>query len=494
MIQINSRRQEMKRTFSFIVLAVLAAAVFSGCGGKDNVKVSAVDPNPVLGTLITSPTVSPVTSFGQSIVSQDTGTDNGSYDIFPGQANVWDIERNFSLGDGNDDQFDGALQLVVGVTGTFLPDQNYSELTFYSPMMGSADGVKIAAVSDGLSMGLSSALTGSYSAFLSATSFSRLQQAVDLTGATGPVLLRWNHNASMYGGNMPGFMPNFRVVVRDFLTGAELAELSATTVDELYSAAPFLTAYAGQKIILSFELRDMPGDWAKRGAIIDDVSVKDNNGTGTELIVNGDFETGNLIGWSANSSTEVQNMTSGERMLDNLLVKRSFYTVPNKLWGRWVDVFENPDLVNAVTTTVTYYTNLGSDNCGVIYDTPGTSGKAITSWDTTWDDRDIGMVTGLVSSKTYSTTTVLNPHWNASCDGLDSISFDYVITVLAGGKAAIVNFIVLGSHDTGLTAADTSARAAEVDAEAARIVNNFWTDGQYRTGMTQAQIDVIKNF
>jgi hypothetical protein len=66
---------------------------------------------------------------------------------------------------------------------------------------------------------------------------------------------------------MPGFTPNYRVVVRDFLTGDELTELNATTVDEGYSAAPFLTAYAGQKIILSFELQDMPGDWARRGVM-----------------------------------------------------------------------------------------------------------------------------------------------------------------------------------------------------------------------------------
>jgi hypothetical protein len=169
--------------------------------------------------------------------------------------------------------------------------------------------------------------------------------------------------------------------------------------------------------------------------------------------------------------------------------------VPNKLWGRWVDVFENPDLVSAVTTTVTYQTNLGSDNCGVIYETPGTSGKAITSWDTTWDDRDIAMVHGLVSSKTYTSTTVQDPLWvNNNCDGSDNIFFDYVITVPAGGKVAIVNFIILGSHDTGLTAASVTDKATEVDAEAARIVSNFWADGQYRTGMTQEQIDAIKNF
>jgi hypothetical protein len=486
----------MKRVFSFIVIAVLAAAVLSGCGGGGDNKQTAntTDPNPVLGALISSPSPTPVTSFGQSIVSHDTGTDNGAYDIFPGQANVWDIAGDFSLEDGNDDQFDNALELTVGTTPFSLAGQTYGELTFYGPLMSAAEGVKVAAVSDGVSMGITSVLTGTYSAFLNATSFSRLQQAVDLSGAVAPILLRWNHNASMYGGNMPGFTPNYRVVVRDFLTGDELEELSATTVDELYSAAPFLN-YAGQKIVLSFEMSNMPEDWMLRGAIIDDVSVKDDNGAGAERVVNGGFETGDLTGWSANTPSVVQNMTSGERILENLRVKRSFYTVPNKLWGRWVDVFENPDLVSAVTTTVTYRTNLGSDYCGVIYDTPGTGGKAITSWDSTWDDRDIGMVFGLASSKTYTSTTVPDPLWtNDNCDGDDNIAVEYVITVPAGGKAALVNFVIMGSYDTGLTATSVTDRAAEVDAEASRIVNNFWTDGQYRTGMTQEQIDAIKNF
>jgi hypothetical protein len=286
--------------------------------------------------------------------------------------------------------------------------------------------------------------------------------------------------------------------VRD-LAGNELESLYTTTVDAGVSQWADLTAYKGQSIVLSFEQHNMSrGDdgsppWI--GAMIDEVSVSDNNGTGTELVVNGDFETGNLTGWSANSPAEVQNMTSGGRNLDNFWVTRSFYTVPNKLWGRWVDVFENTNLASAVTATVTYYTNLGSNSCGVIYDTPGTGGKAITSWDTTWEDRDIGMVFGLVSSKTYTSTTVQDPFFtNGNCDGSDDIYFDYVITVPAGGKVALVNFIIMGSHDTGLTAADTTAKATEVDAEASRIVNNFWTDGQYRTGMTQEQIDAIKNF
>jgi len=62
------------------------------------------------------------------------------------------------------------------------------------------------------------------------------------------------------------------------------------------------------------------------------------------------------------------------------------------------------------------------------------------------------------------------------------------------GRAALVNIIILGTYDTCLTAANTSAQATEIDAEALKIVNNFCADIQYRDGMTQQQIDAIVNF
>jgi len=483
----------MKNLYRLLAVALMAAAVLSGCGGGggDNIKVTAVDPNPVLGAPIT-PTVPPITSFGQSIASQDTGTNNGYYDNFPGQANVWDIRRDLSLGYGNDDQFDGALEMTVGAS-TFLPDLSYSDLSFYSPVMASTDGVKVATVSNGVSMD-KFPLGGTYSAFLNSTSDSRLWQTVDLSsGVTGTIFLSWKHEVSFYGGTMPGYTPSFHVVVRDFLTKNALETLHTATVNEGYTAANVdLTSYKSQKIVISFELHNMPEAGLVHGAMVDDVSIKDQNGAGTELIKNGDFETGNLAWWSANSPVEVQNMTTAERFMDNLWVSRSFYTVPNKLWGRWVDVFRN-DTISAATTTVTYHTTLGSGQCGVIYDTPGTGGKAITSWDSSQHDRDVGMVFGLVSTKTYTSNPVFTTSY-ASCTGNVNISYDYVITVPAGGRVALVNFIILGSHDTGLTATSITSKAAEIDAEVAKIVSNFWTDGQYRTGMTQEQINAIKNF
>ena len=61
------------------------------------------------------------------------------------------------------------------------------------------------------------------------------------------------------------------------------------------------------------------------------------------------------------------------------------------------------------------------------------------------------------------------------------------------GRVALVSFIILGSYDTSPKAVDTSAKAEGIDDEALKIVNNFWTDPQYRDGMTQQQINAIIN-
>lgn len=257
-----------KKWLGWMLIALMAIVPLAGCGDDDNV-VPLATPGPTLGVLISSPSVSPVTIFGQSLASNDPDTNgNGWIAPFPGQANVWDIQADFNLGDGADDQFDGALVLTVGATG-FPSDQVYGELTFYTPTMGARQGMMLAAASDGGLTGYS-AITGTYSAFLNSTSDSRLQKTLNLTAATAPVTLDWGHNVSLglapWGNPIPGYVPQFRVVVRNS-AGTELEELFATTLTTAGTYSADLSAYAGQSIVLSFEHSNPSGAWSPYLAI-----------------------------------------------------------------------------------------------------------------------------------------------------------------------------------------------------------------------------------
>ncbi len=452
----------------------------------------------VLGTLITSPTVTPNTIFAQTLVSHDTGTLNASsgyyQESFPGEANVWNIDADFTLYDGGDYQLFYALKLSFNDTTSF-EYLAYDDLTFYGPTMGTAQGVKVADVSSGRSSGFDP-LSGTYSAFLYATSDSRLMQTLNLPSVdpnTDWISLTWLDDCDLYEGNfMPGYTPNYRVAIRD-TSGALLEDL---TLSQPWGDAD-LTAYQGRQVVLSFEEQSMPD--IGYPTMIDSVSVVtasvDSFSTGTiDYVTNGDFETRDLTGWTTNTPAEVQNMTSSAKKHDGLDVRRSFYTVPNKLWGRWVDMYEN-NTTSAITTTINYETVLGSCGSAIIYETPSTNQWALTVWEGTQTSRDIGMVFGKADLREeyFTSDDILN---DVSCVGAgsDTIEIDYHITVPPGGRVALVNFIILGTYDTSLNAADTSTRATQIDREALKIVNNFWTDPQYRDGMTQQQIDAVINF
>ena len=508
----------MRSMIRSIILLVIAALSLSACGGGGGGGSTPPPPPPPTtdwqGVLITSPSVSPVTAFMQSA---PTDTSSTYYEIFPGQANVWTIsDYDFSAVDSLGNQFWYAMDITVGTTnlfqevnGGFINPQLYSELTFYTPSMTAADGVKVAAVSDGSTIGLSSTfptdvastLSGSYAAFLTATSDSRLQKTHDLRTVTTPtVTITWTDAVSVDPGMMSGYTPSYRVVIRSE-NGTLLRTLFSAPSGTRQVHTDTLNEFVGQKIVLSFEERSSTPAISIRSlpyAIIDDVSVKDGNNN--EYVINGDFETGTLVStpvgssWTTNTPQEVQNMTSGSRNLEGLDVKRSFYAAPNKLWGRWVDVFSN-NTGAAISKTVTYETQLGSGGGGVIYSsTSGT--KSLTAWDDRVNNptgsRDLGWVFGNASTVNFTSD-------DGTGSGSDLIDVAFNITVPAGGKVALVNFIIMNGHDTGgdaPTGYSSSKKASAIDAVAADIASHFWDDPQhqYLRGVTQQQVDAIKNF
>lgn len=462
-----------RRTFSLSMLAA-AVAGLSGCGGGGGGAAAPAATGPELASATSLPAG---TVFAQTVIATD-----GDGEVAPGQANIFDLNTDFSIDDGNDDQLDGGLVLSVTVGSTsesFPNDQTYAELTAYGPELTTSDGVKAVTFSTDSNW----VVNGTTSAVLHPIADARLQQTLDLTTAAGhPVALTWagSPHAGTYDfGDEPCQM---QVVVRD-TAGNLLTTLfstgSAGATGTWGSAA--LDAYAGQVIVLSFE---QSGPYST--SVVDDVSVMDTT-SNHEYVVNGDFEAG-ATGWTVPQPRVSQNVSSGVRTVAGLQVQRTFFSQPNAVWGRMTDVFTNTTGA-AVQATVTYDTNLGSDGAGIIYATPGTNGKALTTWDGDSGDRDVGFVFGSADTVTYTSATALH-----SYDGDDNLSVSFNITVPAGGSVTLVNFLLFTGTDTGLNATDTTARATDVDTAAAAIVANFRSDVAYQRGMTQAQIDTLKNF
>lgn len=469
-----------RRKFSLSLMAA-AAATLAGCGGGDSPVAEEPAappppaPAPVGPELATATSLPARTVFGQTV----DATDGDGY-YAPGQANNFDLRNNFAISDGGDDQFDGALLLTINVAGTDYPfpsDQTYADLTALGPELGAADGVKT------VTFTADPTWTASPAAVLHAGSDTRLQQTLDLRSAAGHAVdLTWSGNPQVGPAAFMNEPYYFRVVVRD-TAGALLSTLFLR--DDLGDSGVWgsasLTAFAGQVVVLSFEQRSAWGV-----SRIDDVSVVDAV-TATQFVANGDFAAGGA-GWTVPEIRASQNVRSGARAVPGVgSVERSFFTQPNARWGRMTDVFTNTSGA-PLTATVKYVTNLGSDGSGIIYPTPGAPTKALSTWDGDAGDRDVGLVFGGADAVTYQSATALS-----TSDGNDDIAVAFNITVPNGGSVTIVNFIIMTGTDTGQSAAAVGARATEVDTLAADIANNFRTNVAYQRGLTQAQLDTLKN-
>ena len=485
------------------LLVAAAAAFLASCSSSKS--FNPTPPEPLTG-------VYGNTTIAQHIAfDQLGGADPDGEVASPGHPNAWDLNPDFSLEDGNDDQWDGALELALGtvtspatfttmdsdwdVLAPFPEDQLYDELTFFGPLAKKADGVVTAAVFGADPFGndyYQAPIAGTYSAYLAGTSDSRLSQTLALPAVSGgdTLTLSFSFYAeagdSYFDYDVIGYNPYFRVVVR-----AANGDVVATPLAETTGGSGLvtfdLTSVAGQTVSISFEYRSNDY-WSEELALVDDVSVESSAAPGTNLIHNGDFETGDLTGWTINDTGEPTGIASGTRTVAGLDIQRFFYTVPGNKWARWADVFTNSG-ATAVTTDVVYLSNLGSDGGGIVYATPGTAGKAFTAWDGSADDRDTGIAFGS-DQAFYQSASALSSYDNVS----DNTYLLHTITVPPGKSVVLVHFIVLTAVDTGSAAADITAKATDADQALAAIVAGIWSDPQYLTGMTAAQIAAIANW
>jgi len=423
-----------------------------------------------------------ITIFGQAILAQD-----GDGDAYPGYANYWDLDTDFSIATGGMGQFDQALTLSVDGT-PFPTNQAYADLVYAAPKLGTADGLNVAIVYDEATTGIGVG-AGLYSLAMQGTRNSRVLQVLDLTTAVPPISLDFGAIVDMSASNFAGEPYFFQVVVRDSSNGLLETLVYRGSNPDVGGAPPYdLSAYAGRAVRISFETRMTPYSTV----LIDGVSVMD--GDSTEFVANGDFETGNLSGWSRNTPSFYRNVTTAPRTLAGLEVTRSFFTRPTSLWGRHVDVYTNPTAAQ-IDVTVSYEVDLASNGTGIIYDTPntGTPAQAVTAWDgaAMGSIRDVGWVFGAAAlgGVVYTSDDGLD-----NGNGDDRVIVSYDLSVPAGQSVALVHYLILTGDNTGRTAVDVMASATTVDDEAQRIFDGYGVDAEFTEGMTQAQIDAVVNF
>jgi hypothetical protein len=484
----------VKRSFVRHLLAPFAAAALVAVAGCNN-----ASPHPVPPPYVPPSTPpSPSAVNGLSDLPQDLA-------LLPGERNLWDLDRDFTLADGGDGQFAGAVQLNVGIPNTtptadqipadfnqlapmpFVLDQ--AELSFTSPVVprGAAQ-LSAVAATNGFPNGNALRLAGSLGLPTAGGNAvpTRLSQAIDLRAVAAPLSLSWRQYVLVFGGLVPGGpAPAWRVRIHD-TAGALLVEAFSTGATELVAAdvAPVdVSAAAGQQVTLDFELLGSPGSLA----VVDDVKLLD--GAATDHVVNGGFAAAGLAPWTVTGPDQPCQVVAAAQVVGGLKVVRQFMARPENRWGRFIDTYENTSTTATVTTEANYLHVLGASTEAVIQ--PSAGGKAVSAWDAsgfTPARRDVALVFGTTTlPPVYRSTTV-------PAAGSPYVWTRFPLTLAPLQKKVVVHFVVLTEARTGDTAADLSAHATTADAEAAAIASGFWSDADYREGMTAAQEAALVNF
>lgn len=441
-----------------------------------------------------------LTSWGQTVPPED---ESGSF--FPGQANTWQLDGDFSLAGGFGWEYSAALQLAVGdvtpsptvasldddwysylTTTTGLLhlapwDQRADEITFLTPRFGTADGVVTATIAAGI-LGVPP-LERDRSGYLNGTADSRLVRTVTLD-PDETYTLAWQHRFDMYddvllGAAEPPYGKRFQVVLRSPTTGAVLGDplfvTTAMTSGVTSGTASFSTApgaIPAGAVDLSFELRSAAFGYAA----VDAVALSTGAGP-VASFDNGDFESG-VAPWRFEGGGESRNVRSGARAVDidpagaTLTVTRTFYAPPTTSWARLVDEFRNDGDV-PVTAKIVYYTILGGSAPGVAL---AAGGRAVVGRDTAGGTRDVGLVFGTGSAFFGD---VSRP-WE--------IFIVHDVTVPAHGRVALAQFVVqLGQGATGFDHPTTAT-----DAVCAAIADGF--PGEYAQDLESGVLGRIANF
>jgi len=443
-----------------------------------------------------------VTSWAQTVPDED-----GAGSVFPGQANIWWLDRDFSLaGAPWGYEYSSALQLAVGdVTPSpsiatlqgdwtgqlhlFPYDQRADEVTFLTPRFGIADGVVTAAI--GAFSALPSPLDGYFSGYLNGTADSRLFRTVTLE-ANQTYTLIWQdefdlhplYPASPVGAAAPPYGPRYQVVLRNTNTGAVIGDPLYVTTATTWTSASWRTASFSTPgnvppgdVDLSFELRSAAFGYA----IVDDVALFSDAAFVVTTDNNGDFESG-VAPWRYGGDGESRNVLSGERAVDvdpagatTLAVTRTFYAPPTAAWGRFVDEFRN-DGDAPVTTKVVYRAALGYPYWSDPVVALAAAGRAVVGHDALGNVRDAGIVFG-AGSPFYG---------DPSSPGEVFIIHD--LTVPAHSAVALAHFVVqLGQ---GAVLADHLTTAT--DAVCAAIADGF--PGEYAQDLEPGVLARIANF